>query len=187
KADPNANFSDYMYGGTEEELIAKPDILCETLSRLMIALCEVAGFPGRIVMHNLGGHICTEIYIEGSWAYIDPRVGIYFLKPDGTFASVWDLTEDPSIIYKQSNEIKSEVSDKWTWEARAWRCKNMYFNKNEVNGFQNYSLSEASRYNYVQVSQREATDAGLYKINKKYVSASENALNIPPEIGRAHV
>ena len=33
---------DYFYGGTEEELIKKGEKYCERLSRLMVALCEVA-------------------------------------------------------------------------------------------------------------------------------------------------
>ena len=53
--------------------------------------------PGRIVMHDIGGHIAAEICIEGQWAYIDPRAGIYCLKPDGSFASTWELWQNPAL------------------------------------------------------------------------------------------
>lgn len=164
--------SNYVYGGTEEELIEKPEELCETLSRLMVALCEVSGMPGRIVMHNIGGHICSEILIDGHWGYIDPRTGIYFLKKDCSIASVRDLCQDPSIINSQSNEVKNDVSDQWTWEYRAWKCQNMYFCPEEVNGFENYSLNDTKRYNYSQLTTNEVTDAGLFTINKQYVSVA---------------
>lgn len=170
--------SHYVYGGTEEQLIEKPEELCETLGRLMVALCEVAGMPGRIVMHDIGGHICSEILIDGHWGYIDPRTGIYFLKEDGSIASVRDLCHDPSIINHQSCDVKKDVSDQWTWEYRAWKCQNMYFCPDEVNGFQNYSLNDAKRYNYSQLSTKEVTEAGLFVINKQYVSVARDVFGL---------
>ena len=70
---------DYVYGGTEEELIAKGEWLCEGLSRLYVPLCEVAGIPGRILYHVIGGHVTAEVFV-GAWAYVDPRMGVYFRK-----------------------------------------------------------------------------------------------------------
>ncbi|MGI6338465.1 MAG: hypothetical protein ACOXZV_03700 [Bacteroidales bacterium] len=161
-------FTDYVYGGTEEQLIDKPEILCETLGRLMVALCEICSIPGRIVMHDIGGHICSEIYVDNHWAYIDPRSGIYFLKKDGSFASVRDLLQDPSIIYMQDQNVKSDISDLWTWEYRAAKCEKMFFNPGEITGFQNYSLTDAGKYNYSQLTAKEVRDAGLFTINKQY-------------------
>lgn len=37
-----------FYGGTEEELIKKGENLCECLGHLMVSLCEILEFPGRI-------------------------------------------------------------------------------------------------------------------------------------------
>lgn len=179
--DPHADFGEYVYGGTEEELIEKPDILCETLSRLMVALCEVAGLPGRIVMHVLGGHITTEIRIDGSWAYIDPRCGMYFRTPEGRLASVLELWRDPSVIRSQPDEVKSDVSRQWTWSFRAWKCENMYFNPNEVNGFENYSLADSERYDYTRIPRRQALDGGLMEVNRAYVAALRRGLGLAPE------
>jgi len=164
-------FTDYVYGGTEEQLIDKPEILCETLGRLMVALCEICSIPGRVVMHDIGGHICSEVHVDNHWAYIDPRTGIYFLKKDGSFASVRDLLRDPSIINLQSNEVKADVSDMWTWEYRASKCEKMFFNPREITGFQNYSLMDAGKYNYSQLTAKEVRDAGLFTINEKYSDA----------------
>ncbi len=161
-------FTDYVYGGTEEQLIDKPEILCETLGRLMVALCEICSIPGRIVMHDIGGHICSEVHVDNHWAYIDPRTGIYFLKKDGSFASVQDLLQDPSIIYMQDQNVKSDISDLWTWEYCASKCEKMFFNPWEITGFQNYSLMDAGKYNYSQLTAKEVRDAGLFTINEKY-------------------
>ena len=186
KKNPDAKFPDYIYGGTEEQLIAKPDVLCETLSRLMVSLCEVIGIPGRIVMHDIGGHVCTEILIDGHWGYIDPRTGIYFLKRDNSFASVRELCRDPSIINLQSNDVKADVSDQWTWEYRAWKCQNLFFNPNEVNGFQNYSLADTKRYIYSQLSEKEATAAGLYIINEQYISTIRKVFGLTEDWDKNH-
>lgn len=184
KKKTDIRMADYVYGGTEEQLIAKPDILCETLSRLMVALCEVAGIPGRIVMHNAGGHITTEIFIENGWGYIDPRAGIYYLKRDGAFASVWDLVLDPSIMRTQRSDVKADVSDQWNWEFRTWKCENMFFNLEEINGFQNYSLADYEKYKYEQRSDNEATAAGLYVINKSYVAKANKVLGLSDDWSR---
>lgn len=186
KKNPDAKFPDYIYGGTEEQLINKPDVLCETLSRLMVALCEVIRIPGRIVMHDIGGHVCTEILVDGHWGYIDPRTGIYFLKQDHSFASVWELSRDPQIIKSQNIDVKADISDQWTWEYRAWKCENLFFNPDEVNGFENYSLADTKRYNYSQFSEKEATAAGLYVINKQYVSTIRKVFGLPEDWDKNH-
>ena len=178
KHKPDAPFAEYIYGGTEEQMIAKPEILCETLSRLMVALCEVAGMPGRLVMHILGGHICTEILLDGHWAYIDPRCGMFFVGDDGRLASVWELWQDPAVIWRQADDVKAEASGQWPWSWRAWKCESMYFSPREVNGFQNYSLADTAKYGYGQLSNKDAVAGGLLDINRDYVATARRALGL---------
>ena len=161
-------FSKYIYGGTEEQLIEKGEELCECLGRLLVALCEVAGIPGRIVMHDIGGHIVSEIYIEGKWAYIDPRAGIYCLKPDGSFASTWELWQNPALLRQQSPEVKADASARWNWEERIWKCENKFFHPLEINGLQNYSLADAKQYDYTQKPYKKAEKDGLFVLSKEY-------------------
>ena len=172
------DFDQYVYGGTEEQLIEKGEILCECLGRLHVALCEIAGIPGRIVMHVVGGHICSEVCVDGHWAYFDPRCGIYFEKADGSLASVGDLLQDPGLIREQSVEVKDEVSPWFTWEERAWKCEHKYLAPAEINGFQNYSLSEAHRYRYDQKTNRQATADGLFVANRDYLDAANDAFGL---------
>ncbi len=171
-------FTEYIYGGTEEQLVEKGEELCECLGRLMVALCEVAGIPGRVVMHDIGGHITSEILVDGNWAYIDPRAGLYFLKEDGSFASTWDLWQNPSLLMSQSETVLADVSDRWTAAERIWKCVHLFFNPLEVNGFQNYSLADAGRYNYTQKSYKQASDDGLFVINKKYVQVIDEVFGL---------
>jgi len=178
KQGPKTPWNQYVFGGTEEEMLDKPEILCETLGRLMVALCEVIGVPGRVVMHDIGGHIGAEIFIDGDWAYIDPRCGMYFRKPKGGFASVWELVQDPSIIWQQTDAVKADVSDQWSWGYRAWKCASMYFTVEEVNGFQNYSLADADSYDYKQVPYKDAEAAGLMDVNADYVKTAQRVFGV---------
>ncbi|MBN2291008.1 MAG: hypothetical protein JXM70_01205 [Pirellulales bacterium] len=161
-------FADYVYGGTEERMIEKGEQLCECLGRLYVALCEVAGIPGRIVMHDIGGHITAEVHVDGGWAYIDPRCGMYFRKPDGKLASTWELWTDPRLTRNQGDTVMYDVSPRWKWEYRQWKCEAKYFDPREVTGLQNYSLADFEKYNYETLSEKRVRDRGLYVINKEY-------------------
>ena len=184
KRDRVDDFSKYIYGGTEEQLIEKGERLCECLGRLFVALCEIAGIPARIVMHDIGGHITAEACVDGHWGYIDPRCGVYFLKPDGTMASVWELWQDPSLMQGQSEEVKADVGGQWTYEERLFKCERKYFQPEEVNGFQNYSLRNASRYSYNQLTQNEATRAGLFVIIDFYLEAANRIFGLEDKLDR---
>ena len=159
---------DYIYGGAEEELIEKGEELCECLGRLFVGLCEIAGIPARVVIHNIGGHIVAEALVNNHWAYVDPRAGMYFIKPDKTMASTWELWQTPEILRQQPDHVKADVSDRWSWEERLWKCERMFFHPDEVTGFANYSLADAGRYAYGQVSQAQATGLGLWEAAKRY-------------------
>jgi len=160
--------AEYVYGGTEEQLIEKGEEFCECLGRLLVALCEVAGIPGRIVMHDIGGHIAAEVLIEGVWAYIDPRAGIYCLKADGSFASAWDIWRNPALLRRQSPGVKADVSARWTWEERIWKCENKFFHPREIIGLQNYSLADAEQYAYTQTTYKKAEEEGLFALSDEY-------------------
>ncbi len=160
----------WFYGGTEEMLIDKGEDLCETLGRLFTALCEVADIPARIIMHDIGGHITAEAYVDGHWGYCDPRFGIYFLKKDGRMASLWELMQNPLLTCNQPETVKQDVGGIYTWEERAKRCREKFFAPQEINGFQYYSLADASKYSYGTVSEELSVAAGLYVINNVYAA-----------------
>ncbi|MBQ9788171.1 MAG: hypothetical protein IJW31_01030 [Lentisphaeria bacterium] len=157
-----------VYGGFEEEMIDRGEILCEELARLIVALGEIANIPGRIILHTVGGHYTAELYIDGAWAYLDPRMGIYFLKKDGKIASVKDLLADPELVYQQSEAVKNEVVAYTTWDVRAKKCHDIYFQDVELNCMSYYSLADQEKYNFNKLSLQEATDRGLFYYNKFY-------------------
>jgi len=137
---------DYFYGGTEEEQIKKGDFYCERVSRLMMALCEIAGIPGRMIFHLTTGHQVNEIYVEGSWAYFDPRFGVFFADEKDRFLSVLDLREDPGVIYRQPKWVRDYLNPDDPYDRDL--CRDRYLSKKEIQLYGTYSLTQAHRYHY---------------------------------------
>ena len=83
-------------GMTEEQLIDSGTGWCNEQSRVFILLCEVMGIPARLcfVFHaNLrSGHTCTEVYLDGRWAFCDVTFGVMIRLPDGRWATGGDLS-----------------------------------------------------------------------------------------------
>ena len=182
RAKVSAGGKGWKYGGTEEELIAKGEDLCETLGRLFVALCEIEGIPARIVMHNIGGHITAEAYIDGEWGYLDPRFGIYFLKPDGKLASLRELMQNPSLTENQPAAVKAEAAGPYSHDQRAQASREKFFNPQEVNGFEYYSLADAPSYAYNQVSSEDATLRGLFDLAPVYRALIQQVFYTNPQI-----
>lgn len=159
-----------FYGGTEEEMIKKGENLCECVGRLMVALCEVCGIPGRIVMHVAGGHIVSEVYFEGRWAYIDPRAGMFYLNEKDQFLSIDEVMRDRSCIRSQSDWVKSFISDQWTYDQRENSNYNIHFSQGEIQCFCDYSLMDAPEYNYEwQWCKTVSEDPEFPAVHKRYV------------------
>lgn len=159
----------YIFGGTEEELILKGEILCEALARLQVAMCEIANIPARIVMHIGGGHVTSEVFADGKWGYIDPRMGIYFLDKNNRLASVQELIDNPQIIDNQSDAVKADTVAYAQWSERAAACKEQYFSGHDLNLFEYYSLADKNKYRYNQLKRPQANALGLREINREYV------------------
>lgn len=169
----------FIFGGTEEQLIEKGEDLCECLGRLFVTLCEIADIPARIVMHDIGGHITAETYIDDKWGYIDPKTGLYFLNTDGNIASVWDIMLYPEIMNEQPASVKTDLHPKYSWDNRVAKCRRKYFDPKEINGFEYYSLKDSGAYNYRQTNWESIHESGFEAANKEYAAAIEKVF--PPE------
>ena len=174
-------------GGTEEELIKKGEQLCECLSRLVVALCEIAGIAGRIVTHCGGGHLTSELYIDGKWGYFDPRTGVFFLNSEGKVASIAELLDNPSIMDDQPDFVKAEISERWTWEARAKKCREIFFSKNEVNTVKPYSLSDAEIYDYLWRNSGDEFNGGLWQTSIEYGGAQAELFGFEIDEEKPHL
>lgn len=92
-----------VLGGTEEEIIRRGSDWCTDVARVACVLCQIAGFPSRLVnlfdlSHAYCGHVIIEVFRAGKWGALDSSTGIVYRRLDGEPASVWELMEDTSII-----------------------------------------------------------------------------------------
>jgi hypothetical protein len=90
-------------GGTEEEIIRRGSDWCTDVARVACVLCQIAGFPSRIVnlfdlSHAYCGHVIIEVYRGGEWGALDSSTGIVYRRMDGQPASVWELMQDADLI-----------------------------------------------------------------------------------------
>ena len=139
---------DYFYGGTEEELIKKSEWFCERVARVMVALCETQGIVGRIVYHIGAGHVTNEIYLEGGWAYFDPRCGMFCVDKGGRFMSVDDIVRNRDAIYSQPQWVTDYHAQYWSLDYRQHRNYHFCFSPNELQCIGEYSLADADKYNF---------------------------------------
>lgn len=80
---------------SEEDLIASGVGWCNEQARVFIALCEVAGIPGRLCFlfhrNQRCGHTAAEVYLAGKWVFADVTFGVIVRLPGGSLASALEL------------------------------------------------------------------------------------------------
>jgi len=147
---------DYFYGGTEEELIKKGEKYCERLSRLFVALCEIADIPARTVHHAVGGHMTTEVYIESGWAYMDPRHALLYVDENDRLLSVWELVNNPEVIFNQPKWVEELAYKEFPFRKRQLMNAYCFLCPGEVQLYAEYHLGDAERYHFEWMPSTEA-------------------------------
>jgi hypothetical protein len=86
-------------GAAAEALLASGVGACNETARAMVALCQVAGLPGRVVFASApkDGHVVCEILAGGRWVLVDPSQEYIFRKADGTPVSILDFKYDQAV------------------------------------------------------------------------------------------
>lgn len=168
KRDSGRKWEEWIFGGTEEQLIERGERLCEAMGRLFVALCEMEEIPARRIAHIVGGHYTAEAFVDGHWMYVDPRFGIWFMKPDGRGASLQELLDNPQLVEQQPESVKADVVAYTDWPTRAAKCRNIYFTPVEMNCFEYYSLADARKYHFATFTYEQAVANGLLHYNQFY-------------------
>ncbi len=125
-------------GGTEEEIIERGSDWCSDVARVACILCQVAGFPCRIVNlfdldHAYSGHVIVEAHRAGRWGALDSSTGVAYLASDGLSASVWDLMRDPALVEVHRENPRAFYSTPGQFRAA---------------GITNYAVWEKRHYDY---------------------------------------
>ncbi|PCJ60889.1 MAG: hypothetical protein COA79_07460 [Planctomycetota bacterium] len=142
-------------GGSEEELIKRGAIMCNEISRVFTALSQMAGFPARVIGVHISGHMMSEIYINGKWAFVDSMKGMYCFLDNGDRASFWDLMQDPGIVDRQEASVWEDCRpiggmgtiDQKKAQMQA-RLRDCYLYPKEASCIGNYYCWESDKFNY---------------------------------------
>jgi hypothetical protein len=159
--------------GSEEYIIQHGSCICHEISRVFVVLCQVAGIPARTTCAHIFGHMMGEAYIDGKWAWCDPRYGVYAYKEDGTLASYWELIQDPSLLDQQDvsvwNDFRAsnllvvdeEVAKTFHCELAAGfqtKLRDCMLHPKESFAIGNYYAWEHSQYAYPLISEIKGLD-----------------------------
>lgn len=92
-----------VLGGTEEQIIDRGSDWCTDVARVGCVLCQIAGFPSRLVnlfdtSQAYSGHVIIETYRNGRWGAIDTATWVVYRHEDGRPASTWELMNEPDLI-----------------------------------------------------------------------------------------
>ncbi len=127
-----------LFGGTEEQIIARGSDWCTDVSRVACGLLQVSGIPSRIVFQAnrhrpYSGHVIVEAWRSGTWGALDPTCNVVYRHSSGRGASVWELISDDDLL-------KSHYRNAGT----------MYTNPDQfrLSAVVNYSIADAARYRY---------------------------------------
>lgn len=126
------SLDDMLVGGTEEEIIQRGSDMCSDVARIGCAMCQIAGFPSRMVyLFDTGqaysGHAIIEIFRDGVWGTVDTSTNVIYHYPDGKLATTWDLMKSPHLIefnreesggfYTTVGQFRgSAISNYFVWE-----------------------------------------------------------------------
>jgi transglutaminase-like putative cysteine protease len=96
------DFSGFMWGGSEESVVAKGSPWPQELARVLAALAQLAGFPSRLVFlfreQPPHLHVVAELWIDRGWAVCDPSANRCYVWPHRGYASALELQQHPGLV-----------------------------------------------------------------------------------------
>ena len=134
-----SGLDDLLLGGSEEEIINRGSDWCTDVARVGCVLCQIAGFPSRMVhlydtAHAYSGHVIIETYRQERWGAIDTTTGVVYMHPDGRPASTWELMNEPELIESHAcNPMAAytstrgqfagaAISNYFVWQSEMYNC-----------------------------------------------------------------
>ena len=143
-------------GGIEEEIIERGSDWCTDLARVGCVLCQVAGFPSRLVIladteKAYGGHVIIEVYRAGFWGAVDTTTDVVYRRPGDKPASTWELMNDPQLIERHWRDESTLYTKAGRFRAAAltnyfvWRRKDYDYTVSGVNDYYRSILEMANK------------------------------------------
>jgi hypothetical protein len=143
-------------GGTEEQIIHRKSHWCTDVARVACALCQIAGFPSRIVhlfdlRQAYSGHVIIESYRGEHWGALDSSTGVVYAHVDDQPASVWDLMNEPALIdrHREATGVFYTTRDQFSAAGIAnyfvWEKENYDYSVAGVNDYYSSILSMSEK------------------------------------------
>lgn len=139
------DLSRMQIGGAEEEIVRRGSDWCTDVARVACVLCQIAGFPCRIVyLFDLNkaysGHVIVEAWREGAWGALDSITGVIYRRAGGQPASTWDLVNDAKLVEAHRDDPRAFYTTVGQFRAAA---------------IANYFCWESGRYDYTVTGPNE--------------------------------
>jgi len=83
---------------------------CEQSANALAWIWQQQGYQARVASFSF--HTIPEVFYGNAWHMLDPDHKIYYLKADGTIASVEDILNDPTLV---SNTVNAAGRDPAGW------------------------------------------------------------------------
>ncbi len=132
------DFSTFLCGGTEEELIKKGSPLAAERARVLCAMAQVAGLHARLVLLAREApaerHAVTEIFVLGRWTVFDGFSGRFYTWPKHGYASAWEARRLPQLIDNHPDHGRQHYVDSAYYRHA---------------GIVRYDIAEHMRYSYL--------------------------------------
>jgi len=147
----NTSTHDLIFGGTEEDIIARTTYWCTNLARVACVLLQVAGYPARILVTGntsfpYCGHQVVEVHINGKWRVADANAGVLCDH------SAWEIHNNPALIdHQHGNDIFFTTGEQY-----------------QSVGVVNYHVNEAHQYDYTTSRLNDYTRAILAHSAQKW-------------------
>lgn len=133
-------------GGTEEEIIARGSDWCADVARVGCALCQVAGFPTRMVYlvnteKAYSGHVIVEVCRAKVWGAVDTLTNVVYRHSGGKPASTWDLMNNPRLIERHSRGESTLYTTVSQFRGAAisnyfvWRWREYNYTVSKINNY----------------------------------------------------
>ncbi|MCL2447096.1 MAG: transglutaminase domain-containing protein [Oscillospiraceae bacterium] len=147
----NTSAYELIYGGTEEDIIARSTYWCTNVARVACILLQVAGFPARILVTGntnfpYCGHQVVEVHINGKWHVADANAGVVYPH------SAWEIHNDPTLIdCPHGNDIFFSTGEQY-----------------QSVGIVNYHVNDAQQYDYTTSGVNDYCRAILEQSKQKW-------------------
>lgn len=145
-----------VFGGTEEDIIARGSDWCTDVARVGCVLCQVENLPSRMVYlvdteKAYHGHAIIEAFRSHVWGAVDCVANVIYRHPDGEPASTWDLTNNPHLIEAHYRGSSTYYTNPGQFRGAAvsnyfiWQREDYDYSVSRVNAYNRSVLNMAEK------------------------------------------